>query len=60
MKAGGWQTVLLHTKYNPHAYWYSFDFLSKISLIGADEILPRGMWSIGIYKLDADEHDIKI
>jgi hypothetical protein len=45
LKAGGWQTVLLHTKYNPHAYWYSFDFLGKVSLIGADEILPRGMWS---------------
>ncbi|XP_046647801.1 neuroligin-4, Y-linked-like [Daphnia pulicaria] len=43
LKAGGWQTVLLHTKYNPHAYWYSFDFLGKVSLIGADEILPRGV-----------------
>ncbi|KAK4002912.1 hypothetical protein OUZ56_004706 [Daphnia magna] len=43
LKAGGWQTVMLHTKFNPHAYWYSFDFLGKVSLISADEILPRGV-----------------
>ncbi|EFX79248.1 hypothetical protein DAPPUDRAFT_225204 [Daphnia pulex] len=43
LKAGGWQTVMLHTKYNPHAYWYSFDFFGKVSLIGADETLPRGV-----------------
>ncbi|KZS07855.1 Carboxylic ester hydrolase [Daphnia magna] len=42
LKAGGWQTVMLHTKFNPHAYWYSFDFLGKVSLISADEVLPRG------------------
>jgi len=43
LKAGGWQTVMLHTKFNPHAYWYSFDFFGKVSLIGADETLPRGV-----------------
>ncbi|KAI9562247.1 hypothetical protein GHT06_013212 [Daphnia sinensis] len=43
LKAGGWQTVLLHTKYNPSAYWYSFDFFGKISLISSDEVLPRGV-----------------
>uniref|UniRef100_A0A0P6FL30 Carboxylic ester hydrolase n=1 Tax=Daphnia magna TaxID=35525 RepID=A0A0P6FL30_9CRUS len=43
LKAGGWQTVMLHTKFNPHAYWYSFDFFGKVSLISADETLPRGV-----------------
>ncbi|KAI9562248.1 hypothetical protein GHT06_013213 [Daphnia sinensis] len=43
LKAGGWQTVLKHTKFNPHAYWYSFDFLSKVSIIGASDFLPRGV-----------------
>ncbi len=43
LKAGGWQTVMLHTRFNPNAYWYSFDFLGKVSLIQADEILPRGI-----------------
>jgi len=43
LKAGGWETVMLHTKYNPDAYWYSFDFFGKVSLISADEILPRGV-----------------
>jgi hypothetical protein len=47
LKAGGWQTVLRHTKYNPHAYWYSFDFLSKVSIIGASDFLPRGKVSTG-------------
>ena len=46
LKAGGWQTVMLHTRFNPNAYWYSFDFFGKVSLIGADETLPRGMLTI--------------
>lgn len=42
LKAGGWETVVLHSRFNKAAYWYSFEFFGKISLLSVDEMFGKG------------------
>lgn len=44
LKAGGYETVIIHSKHNPASYWYSFDYRGKVQLlnIGGDDTFPPG------------------
>jgi len=44
LKAGGWNTVIKHHKHNPgNAYWYSYDFRSRFSILGSTDPIPQGI-----------------
>lgn len=32
LKEGGYQTVQIHSRFNPNAYWYSFNYEGRFSL----------------------------
>lgn len=43
LKAGGWETVRLHSRHHPGAaFWYSFDYRGRHQLLGADPLVPPG------------------
>ena len=43
LKAGGWEFARLHTKHNPgNAWWYSFDYRSRFTILGMDDMFPPG------------------
>jgi acetylcholinesterase len=44
LKAGGWQTVAVHSKHNPRAYWYSYEFhnVPEISILPLEPPIPTG------------------
>lgn len=44
LKAGGWEFAHIHTKWNPNsAFWYSFDYRSRFTILGMDEMFPPGV-----------------
>ena len=44
LKAGGWEFAHIHTKWNPNsAFWYSFDYRSRFTILGMDEMFPPGI-----------------
>ena len=45
LKAGGWNTVSKHAKHSPgRAYWYSYEFRSRYSILGSSAPIPQGTW----------------
>ena len=63
LKAGGWNTVIKHAKHSPgRAYWYSYEFRSRYSILGSSAPIPQGTWrasgwSLGRpWFLDNDHH----
>jgi len=44
LKAGGWNTVIKHAKHSPgRAYWYSYEFRSRYSILGSSAPIPQGI-----------------
>jgi len=43
LKAGGYNTVMKHSAFNPNAYWYSYDFRGRIMLLSAPKPIPKGI-----------------
>ena len=33
IKDGGYQTVAIHSKFNPNSYWYAFDYKGRFGLL---------------------------